>query len=564
MRVIVLIVKALVWPFARIVSALRALPRSRDEIRDTLVVAGDATAAGRTVAAPLWRRLIRAVIIAAGFVLFSAIQVGTAYMILEPRMWWMIVAALIALVALVLAICRPTVAYYFWILLSVVGFVLFRFDLGKGLPAVSFDRVVMFFLSVILVGKLLVSRQPVRRMITAEWMSLAFIAYSAVAVTLVSYTDILGLLTDKFDYMGLTLIIYFVTKACLTERRHLAVVLGILVIVGVYSAGFGIFEHYTGNAWFTTIFGGGAKLNYQDIEKGRASGPLLNPSAYGGFLGIAVFVAFHLSNWTRSRFMKIALYVAAIEMTVGMYFCYTRGGYITWIVMMALMPFAAGKGRRPYVVAAVAVALLGLVTLPRLLSEQGFSKRMLTTSTIYARMVVNATMMNMVRHNAWFGVGLGRIDAEMPNYITGVAGAPGMSIYSYFPNERRLKQAVTSHNSLLTIFAEQGIVGGSLYVGALVAFAVYLARLRRKLPVKGILGTDYVSFVLVALVAHIASISTYDVRFLRFPTYVVYILIAIGVRLSEIVHAEERADSKAVEPSRYAGPLSHGLRAENA
>jgi O-antigen ligase len=108
----------------------------------------------------------------------------------------------------------------------------------------------------------------------------------------------------------------------------------------------------------------------------------------------------------------------------------------------------------------------------------------------------------------------------------------------------KLAPPVTSHNSILTICAEQGLIGGFLFVGALVALLVHLFRLRARAPAAGLLGRDFLSLLIIAIIGHLISTMGYDIRYFRYPSYVLWMLYALGVRFGEILASEER-DAKA-------------------
>ena len=103
----------------------------------------------------------------------------------------------------------------------------------------------------------------------------------------------------------------------------------------------------------------------------------------------------------------------------------------------------------------------------------------------------------------------------------------------------RLMPIIASHNSLLTIFAEQGLIGGGLFVGALLAFLVHMYRARGRVPMGGVLGRDLLMLLMIAVIGHVLSTLDYDVRYFRYPTYFQWILLAVGVRIGEIGRKEE-------------------------
>ena len=123
---------------------------------------------------------------------------------------------------------------------------------------------------------------------------------------------------------------------------------------------------------------------------------------------------------------------------------------------------------------------------------------------------------------------------------------------------RQLLPVMTSHNSILTIFAEQGLIGGFLFVGALLALLWHMLKLRARLPATGVLGRDLVTLIAIAAVGHVMSTLGYDVRFFKYPSYFLWVLFALAVRLGEIQAEDEKAEAvEAVAPPESVGGLVH-------
>ena len=509
----------------------------------------------RTVLAPLWRRSVRAWMVLTGFGVYLGLQLTIALLV-ENLWWWFIVAFFIVAGSLALAAARPTLAFLVWVFSSPLGFIFLRLDFGKGLPAITYDRIVIVVLAALLIVRTLSRRESIRKLILAEWLTVAFTLYIAVSLffwetaKLISF---LGIIAAQFDHIGLAIILYFVTKASLTKRDHIVWVIVVLIGVGTYVAASGFYEHFTGNMWFSSFIPGEWGLATQDVGRGRATGPMLNPTPYGTLLGITAFAALHIAAWTKNKAAKLFYYLAVPFVVIACYFCYTRGGYITLGLMVLGMPFLARGNRKVYAMAGVTAILVGMVAVPILLTNPDFHKRMSNVGTIYNRIAITASTINIVKHHPWFGVGLGNIDEALEVYITNAGQLSGLYARSYFPNKRYLLPVQTSHNSLLTILAEEGVVGFGLYAGAIIAFVVTMWRIRSKLPDKGYLGKDFVSFVLLAVVGHYVSIATYDVRFFKYPTYVLWILLALVIRLNELGSEKQLNEDTSRRPH-----LNHG------
>jgi len=565
MRLIAGIVNSVTRPFVRAWRwALGVVPPMSDAPAGLVPRAWFNVGFFRTLTAPGWRTLVRWTVVAVGFCLYISLQLVLAYMV-NQLMWEYIVAFFVAMACLVLAVSRPTLAFILWLVLSPLGFIFLRMDFGAGMPAITFDRVALSALAGFLILRTMMERHRVKKPIVGEWLTLAFIGYTCVALYVMqpgSLKTILGTISEKFDHIGLALIVYYIAKSVLVTRRHLNWIVIGLVITGLYVAVSAFYEHYTGNQWFSSFLGGNYSLAYGDVEKGRAAGPLLNPAAMGTFLGITAFLSFHLFAATERKTTKAFYLASMVAQLIGCYFCLTRSGYVSALLLFALMPFFTTHYRKQYAAASAAAVLVAIIGLPILLSNADVANRMSKTSTVLGRIVITASTINIIKHYPVFGVGLGEIDNALQQYVTNAGTLSGLiargGMLNRYQPQGKLIQVLTSHNSILTICAEQGLIGGALFVGALIAFVIHLFGVRARLPDEGLLGKDFVTLLIIAIIGHTASTCGYDIRFFKYPSYFLWVLFAIGVRLGEIT-AEEH-ESEPVEQlvtSEPAGGLVH-------
>lgn len=519
----------------------------------------------RTLTAPSWRTMVRWSVIGIGFCLYISLQLALAYMV-NNLQWMFIIAFFIAAGCLTLTAARPTWAFLVWMALSPLGFIFLRLDFGAGMPAITFDRIAVLAIAGLLIVRAMLERNRIRKPILGEWLMLTFIAYTGLSVFLLhggNPKETLSLISEKFDHIGLALIIYYVAKSTLKTEKQVSYALLALVTVGVYTAGFAFYEHYTGSMWFSSFIGGAYRLRFEDVGTGRACGPMLNPAAMGDFLGITAFVTFHFFAAAKNRAAKFLFISAVALQLVGCYFSYTRSGYLSAAVLLVLMPLFAQRYRKQYAGAALAVILVAMIAAPILMTDAGVHKRMTQDKTILIRMVVTASTINIIRHHPLFGVGLGGIDTAIDEYIVSAGSLSGLYARNYFPgrnNPSKLKLAppVTSHNSILTVFAEQGGIGGGLFLGAILAFLAHLRAVRKRMPVSGLLGRDVISLLMIAAVGHLGSTMGYDIRFFRYPSYLLWMLFAIGVRLGEIMDERKRSEAADESPlSEPKGVLTH-------
>ncbi len=280
----------------------------------------------RTLAAPRWRTAARRTTIVLGFAVYFGVQLLLAFAIKEidvsPLSWVLIVAFFIVTASFVLAAAKPTFAFIAWLVLSPLGFLFLRMDFGAGVPAITFDRIVLLTMATILIARTLVERRRIRAPIVGEWLILGFIGYTVLEVAAfgggMSLKAFLGIISERFDHIALAVVVYYIAKSVLVTRKQLEWAIIGLVITGVYVAISAYYEHFTGNMWFSSFLGSDFRLMQEDVGMGRASGPLLNPAATGTFLGITAFLTFHLGVASRSRFVKFCCVCGTCAQLLGM------------------------------------------------------------------------------------------------------------------------------------------------------------------------------------------------------------------------------------------------------
>jgi len=491
----------------------------------------------RSLLAPSWRVCARWTTVGLGLAIFCAMQYGIAIAV-DQMMISVIVGAYVAIVCFVLAATKPTLAFIIWLFLSPFAFVLLRIDFGEGLPAISFDRVVIIALAFLLVARTIIDRVRIRRYIFGEICAIGFVGFATLMFMLTQHQNLTQAMSDRFDHIALGLMIYFVAKASIRHSEHIGWALVAMVLAGVYCSAFGYYEHFTGNSWFSNFVGEEIRLS-ADIAKGRAAGPLLNPSPYGTFLSICIFLCFHLSNWTKSLAKKSMYYALAAFMSVGVFFSYTRGGYLPLIFMVLAAPFLVRAGRRQFVAIAVGAVLLAIVVVPVLMKDPQFYFRMTGKANVNARIILAASMWKAFGKNYLLGVGMGHAEEAMEKNLTSVGTLSALHGRYYEPGRTGLVHLPSSHNSFLTIMLEQGIFGFGLYLGSIIGFLGHAWRCRRSLGKTGVVSGDLASLVILCALGHYLSISTYDVRVFKFPTYVVWLLYAFVVRARELQEDRE-------------------------
>jgi putative inorganic carbon (hco3(-)) transporter len=246
-----------------------------------------------------------------------------------------------------------------------------------------------------------------------------------------------------------------------------------LVLAGVVNALVGIYEYFGGS---------GAEHLLIDGRHFRAFGTFGQPNPFGGFLGLlaplalAGVLGYGQRAWRiwcverrfSSAIFVMAYYAAALGiMSLGIFFSWSRGAWLAFVVSMTVVIFALPRHIWQSVLfAGLMAAMVGVLWfsgfLPASVVDRiaSSSQELFTLSDVrgvdistenYAvveRLAHWQAALNMIERNPWFGVGFGGYEVVYPDYQLLNWGEP-------------LGHA---HNYYLNVWAETGIIGLAAYL----------------------------------------------------------------------------------------------------
>lgn len=490
----------------------------------------------RTRLAPIWRKTLRSTLVVLGFTVFVGLQIWIAYEIAQLR-WWFIISFIMVLISILLVVARPAISLIFWLVLSPIVSHIFSLDWGTGLPALTFNRTVIYSLAVTLIVRAFVNKHRPRMLLAGEWLLIAFPVFVLFTLPFFHSQSVTSFLLNLMQRAGDLCLLYFVTKACVTKKRQITGIMIALFIVGIYSSAMAFYDHFTGKMSIAALVGTRVDLIWSDVGGGRAAGPFVEPPVLGFFLSVSLLVGLYLAGWSQGAKAKFFYFVSLIPMLIALYWTYTRASYIPFLVGVLAMPFLAAGRRKYYIALLTATLLLAITVMPVALANRAVYRRFTAEKPIKDRVVTNAALLNLIKHNPWFGVGLGNHFDEMTKYAVSAGGVPGFFIWTdigSWNNRFRLPGHTGSHNTYLTFFADHGIVGGLIWLGTFLAFLIHLWRLRARSESSNFLGADFCSLALAILVGYIISLSTRHVEGDRYINYVVWMIIALVIRAGEL------------------------------
>lgn len=240
--------------------------------------------------------------------------------------------------------------------------------------------------------------------------------------------------------------VFFVVVTTISSPRHVRLLCGALVVGTLASVlpGLGSSE---------TLLGGVLPSLWGIEETGRLAGGLAGPNGLAAQILPAIPLAAALAAGARGRGMRVALLVAFVLLAIAVVATQSRGGLLA-IAVASMVALALFKGRRRAVLLFV-VCNLCLVG------------ALVATTPEFVDRILTDNKKGTGRGDAW------RLAYEVgkDHPIIGV-GAHNFPLYSqryveqldFVENAARLGGGLVVHNAYLEFFAEEGLVGLTLFL----------------------------------------------------------------------------------------------------
>jgi probable O-glycosylation ligase (exosortase A-associated) len=262
------------------------------------------------------------------------------------------------------------------------------------------------------------------------------------------------------------------------------------------------------------------------VEGTRASwiGTFGDPNDLAYYLAAGVAAALGARELERSRARRVAWTAAIGLMLVAILFTQSRGGLITIGVVLALYTLRTVKRART-AIPMIAVVVLAAFLAPRATwSRAGTTLAYQEDASARGRIDAWNTGQNVFADRPFVGVGLGAFQFSWAEYAPGDAGP-----------------ARAPHNTFVQVLAETGLVGVSLFFGALVIGLTCALRAARS-PLTATLGWSTFAGLCAFAVASLTLGELYS--------WPVYILLGLSASLARLVR-----ENPNVVPIREGRPM---------
>jgi len=351
--------------------------------------------------------------------LFLAYSIATAQ-------WLPVVALLGFTVSLVPVLRWPEISLLVWLILGPTLFSWVGAGIGGRIPVLTPDRMLLVILYAVTMIRWLrhpESRIPIGR-IEATFLAFAAVAGISLLVkggTRLDYQSKGGLWNDFSMLLQGYLLpfgIFYLSKNLLRKDRHLRLLLETVAWLGFVIGAVGIFQYFTGIKLVPSH-------RFQVIQLNqRAVGTMSAPVEFGMLMTCSLISSIILLVRARSLLPRCAYLGAMAVMVTSVVTSQSRAVWVGLIASLAVMSIFERRFRRPLIGIGVATALALALAWPFIAETDMVRYRVLQSSSIFNRVALTATGLNMFVHRPLFGSGFGRYTfaTEKWPYVTSAFG----------------------------------------------------------------------------------------------------------------------------------------------
>lgn len=460
------------------------------------------------------------------WMIFLALVAGSAVgvlIILNPKLAAILVLGLLFAAFLIV---KPFEAFLIWIVLSPLLYTSVGPSLGFMIPDITFDRMALpGLLLVVVIQKMRRGGQKPK----LDFLDMAVAGFVIVGVINIVMTrltvtemlvsdflrmrDLTASIRSFGDHYLLAFATFYIVRNLVDSKQKIGAVMTAIVLVAVYSAPIGIYEHIVGKSWFTAT---GELGGYGDEMVARAGGPFRSPFIFGAVMGACLIMAIHkYLEWKTLRKYLLLPLMSAIGISLAL--TYTRTAWIApgvGLITLAILY----ESKRRLLMTCVALGLITLLLVMPMIQAQPILKaRISEQAPINARILIWHNSVEMFKDKPLFGVGVGNF-----NYFK--------RFYPVYMPElgQRYQVGPTSHNTFMTILVEVGLIGFLPYAAILLIVAWrWLVTYRRCPGILAIGGRELVATIGVSTICYLITANTMDTRSFRFVMYLFWLLLGL-------------------------------------
>ena len=396
----------------------------------------------------------------------------------------------------------------------------------------------------------LARREPI---VADRPLLLLFILLAVVLMSTFAVQDLPAATVWVTTFLTEGMLMYFVTSNLFRTWDRLSRALNVVLICGAVLGGLTIYQEATRS--YRQQFGGLAQRNLEyelheakarsdpsrPAEKihvsNRAGGPVGEPNRYAQILVVLLPIAYFKGRREPRRWLKMALFLCAALILAGVLLTYSRGAFVTLVVVVALL--AVTRSIRLRALALVAAALIAAVVA----LAPGYVLRMATlqettgllegTRASQSEDVLRSRLTEMLA--AWsvfvdhpvLGVGPGQYE---PVYSTHYMSNPEIAF-------KQIDRARRAHTLYFELAAEIGILGLACFLAMVGLIQIRLWRAWRQWRGAQEQLAGLAMGFFIAISAYLVSALFLHLSYQRYY----WLLLGLAAAALHVVQTEQRA-----------------------
>jgi O-antigen ligase len=388
--------------------------------------------------------------------------------------WFYLLIATAAVVFVLFTLAYPKTAMFLWLLIAPLGNAYLQVKIPQ-LPDITFNRVIVTLVTIALLMRVMFKGARLAPFGIVELVMLVLVAIMS-ADLIRSGNPISDGLQD-YDERIRPILLFLAARNMFGSVRDLRRVMATVVLLGCYLALHGGYQYFTSGKIATNAAVedpiqrvGDDRVNESHLAQGRAVGPFVNGTEYGGVAAIAFLCALFIYLYQTRRLSRATPLAAMPFIGAAVVMSSTRSVWLGAYLALLLMVWLDRRRRAALVAVVIGITIVaGAAAYVFLPKDSTLEERASSLEPIRARLIM-------------YNIGL-RIAVRKP--LTGYGrGAPSRiaarrELYSMGTPDAELA-AGQFHNIFMMTLVEWGVFALAAYVAMLVLILRAAIELRRR------------------------------------------------------------------------------------
>jgi hypothetical protein len=393
-------------------------------------------------------------------VLFLGWALGTA---LTSNSWELVITAVGWLAQLGAILLDPVAGLLLWVIVSPFApYVHLNLSLGAGIPDLGLDRLAAGFFCIVLLAQ--VARRK-RRLAPFTILDGAVLLF-ALALSLSARSALRGTfraIQNIFNSYLVPLLIYFLAKNLVRDRRAMRRVLGALGVIAGYLVLLVLHEHLTGNEVFVSYGRVGSYTENLQRINSLLQNPAYTAMALNMVLPFTLRGALRSSD-TRARW---GYGLASIVLVGTVISLYNRAGWLGALLVIIVSALFYPRLRRGLLLALLVIVPLVALSWGVISDSALFSERLTYDLSVGYRMRAIEAGLQLLSSQPLFGIGFGSFSTLVLTQ-------------ELIPRASQNYWVPTTHNTYLDVLVSAGLSGLVPYVAMFLVVVGQSWRLYRR------------------------------------------------------------------------------------